>query len=77
MLKAKEEATQQITKEGLSLVEMGDIVGKDFVTIPLDSYKPESVIVSIGGNGGVAKKVMELPLETDLTNSTNLLQVNY
>lgn len=48
---------------------------EDFVMMPLESCKKESVIVSIAGEGGVQKKVMELPLEPDFTSSVNLLQV--
>lgn len=52
-------------------------VPKDFVTMPLDNFKSDSVIVSIASDG-VSKKTMELPLETtDLSNSTSLLQVSF
>lgn len=49
----------------------------DFVTISIDVQKPESVIVSTAPNSAVGKKIIELPLDSDLTSSTNpLLQVN-
>lgn len=76
LLKSTEVGVEQTSKL-LPEVEKIETAG---VQTPVETYKPDSVIVSIAIDGCVSKKVMELPLETtttaaDLGNSTSLLQV--